>query len=176
MAERTRIFFSDFLSFFFRFFPFFWPNRLQIIHLPYLLPDAGAYFVYCSRVRIKCIKNSAPPRVPSVGLFLLLVPFVIGGSIRSYLRSSLLAEKWHLLVCLLCTILAFLLFYYKYHTFIKGVEREDCFGEAEGLEFLTSEVGLEPGSLEEQGAEIAALVGYQKVRWIHTTHNQPHSA
>eukprot|EP00903_Cladosiphon_okamuranus_P018136 g16690.t1 len=45
----------------------------------------------------------------------------------------------------------------------EGVEREDCFDEAEGLEFLASEVGLEPGELEAEGAEIAALVGYQKL-------------
>ena len=48
--------------------------------------------------------------------------------------------------------------------FSQGAEREDCFDETEGLEFLASEVGLEPGELGAEGAEIAALVGYQKVR------------
>ncbi|CAB1115611.1 unnamed protein product [Ectocarpus sp. CCAP 1310/34] len=47
---------------------------------------------------------------------------------------------------------------------VEGGEREDCFDESEGLEFLTSEVGLEPGTLDAEGAEIASLVGYQKVR------------
>ena len=49
--------------------------------------------------------------------------------------------------------------------FFQGAEREDCFDEAEGLEFLAGEVGLEAGALSTEGAEIAALVGYQKVRW-----------
>lgn len=47
--------------------------------------------------------------------------------------------------------------------FRQGAEREDCFDDTEGLEFLTSEVGLEAGTLTAEGAEIAALVGYQKV-------------
>ncbi|CAM9351803.1 unnamed protein product [Ectocarpus sp. 13 AM-2016] len=46
---------------------------------------------------------------------------------------------------------------------VEGGEREDCFDESEGLEFLTSEVGLEPGTLDAEGAEIASLVGYQKL-------------
>lgn len=48
--------------------------------------------------------------------------------------------------------------------FFQGAEREDCFDEAEGLEFLAGEVGLEAGALTAEGAEIASLVGYQKVR------------
>lgn len=45
----------------------------------------------------------------------------------------------------------------------QGAEREDCFDKREGVEFLTSEVGLDEGTLPAEGEEIAGLVGYQKV-------------
>lgn len=48
-------------------------------------------------------------------------------------------------------------------------EREDCFDEAEGLEFISSEMGLAGGALPPEGVEIAALVGYQKVSSWTTT-------
>lgn len=52
------------------------------------------------------------------------------------------------------------------HSFLDSFQmaaREDCFDETEGLEFLASELGLAAGDLPADGAEVAALVGYQKV-------------
>ncbi|CAN0083149.1 unnamed protein product [Scytosiphon promiscuus] len=46
---------------------------------------------------------------------------------------------------------------------VEGGERQDCFDESEGLEFLAGEVGLDPDKLDAEGAEVAALVGYQKL-------------
>ena len=53
------------------------------------------------------------------------------------------------------------------HSFLDSFQmaaREDCFDETEGLEFLASELGLAAGDLPADGAEVAALVGYQKVK------------
>lgn len=54
--------------------------------------------------------------------------------------------------------------YYSLLDSFQIAAREDCFDETEGLEFLASELGLAVADLPVDGAKVAALVGYQKVK------------